>query len=712
MKRTLFVLFLLLVIAGPASAGIKDGPDHTILWNEFSAISVINGFAVGIAHEAIVVCRYDYSLSSFVPINLLFVEFEPVSFKWSDTRLMIKTHDDRIVFYDLNDLPDLRCLGTLDPGMPFADFVVKGQNIYLSRWFDGIWRFSMDGFGAADFVDSSMTGILMTQLEVYDDTLYALDEYNGIMRYDLSGSGFGHFTDYLWIPFQATSFVKTDSLVIILTKTDGVLFGEFGYPGSGIIDSIVGISNPLKTFVTDSLLVFLSYRFMDIVDREDPSQRTSIPIPESLIDGDILLLDNQHHLLLPRAEGGLTLYNLDDLDLAREGLYRSGPVSDLLLHNGKLFTAGSSNPVDVYSFDTSATPELEYTMFNGLRDVKAIDHNGDTLIVLYSQLNKIAFITNSLDPDSFFIESSFFLNDTATVDIQYISQKRDTVWPLLAIGGTSIDVYAVTDSSGVYHANTWQFVGRISEFLVHDSFLFVTTHKKQLWIHRITDSLEIEFQSVIDLAGTPTQLMVVDERLVVFVWDKMLFFDYSHPQFPELDAVITLPLPVLDAVKRENKLYTVGPDGVGIYDLSGATPELIEDGGRGGTFLDVEAHVLATSDGGAIHIYRLPVEDDQPSPDPELLPANYALYQNYPNPFNAATSIEYSLLVRSRVELVVYNLLGQQVRTLVDEEKPKGQYTAHWDGRDYAGSYVATGVYFYRVTAGDFVDSKKMVLLK
>jgi len=60
----------------------------------------------------------------------------------------------------------------------------------------------------------------------------------------------------------------------------------------------------------------------------------------------------------------------------------------------------------------------------------------------------------------------------------------------------------------------------------------------------------------------------------------------------------------------------------------------------------------------------------------------------------------------------VYNILGQKVKTLVDETKPAGAYTAYWDGADDERHSVASGMYFYRITAGDYVDARKMLLLK
>jgi M6 family metalloprotease-like protein len=108
---------------------------------------------------------------------------------------------------------------------------------------------------------------------------------------------------------------------------------------------------------------------------------------------------------------------------------------------------------------------------------------------------------------------------------------------------------------------------------------------------------------------------------------------------------------------------------------------------------------------------RFPVSDVADNPDGNL-PDNYRLAQNYPNPFNPETVIGYSVPKRSAVELAVFNLLGQKVRTLVNRTQPAGDYTKSWDGTDDLGREVASGVYLYRLTTDNVAGSRKMMLLK
>ncbi|UCD63823.1 MAG: T9SS type A sorting domain-containing protein, partial [Candidatus Zixiibacteriota bacterium] len=95
-----------------------------------------------------------------------------------------------------------------------------------------------------------------------------------------------------------------------------------------------------------------------------------------------------------------------------------------------------------------------------------------------------------------------------------------------------------------------------------------------------------------------------------------------------------------------------------------------------------------------------------------LLPAAAFLSQNYPNPFNPATAIEFSLPGRARATVMIFNIKGQQVRRLLDEERPAGNHVVFWDGRDDSGNQAATGVYLYRLQAGEVVETRKMLLLK
>lgn len=100
------------------------------------------------------------------------------------------------------------------------------------------------------------------------------------------------------------------------------------------------------------------------------------------------------------------------------------------------------------------------------------------------------------------------------------------------------------------------------------------------------------------------------------------------------------------------------------------------------------------------------------NPDHISIPKEFVLNQNFPNPFNPSTTIRYEVPDETRVTLKVYNLLGQEVRTLVDAVKGSGRYEIRWDGKNASGKEVASGVYLYRLQADKFVQTRKMLFIK
>jgi hypothetical protein len=90
-----------------------------------------------------------------------------------------------------------------------------------------------------------------------------------------------------------------------------------------------------------------------------------------------------------------------------------------------------------------------------------------------------------------------------------------------------------------------------------------------------------------------------------------------------------------------------------------------------------------------------------------IRPIEFSLSQNYPNPFNPSTTIDYSLAKESFVQLKIFDVLGREIKTLIDEKETIGKHTVHFDASD-----LNSGIYFYRITAGGFSQSQKMILVK
>ncbi len=144
-------------------------------------------------------------------------------------------------------------------------------------------------------------------------------------------------------------------------------------------------------------------------------------------------------------------------------------------------------------------------------------------------------------------------------------------------------------------------------------------------------------------------------------------------------------------------------------DLIATSPSRISSFGE-----DESGEVYIVGFGGPIYVFEL-LLGEMPTAvlsEEKKLPQAHALHQNYPNPFNPSTTISFTVATRGPVELSVFDLLGRRVRILSEGPRSAGQHTVVWDGTDEKGRAVGSGIYVYRLRIADFVQTRKMVLVK
>jgi len=107
-----------------------------------------------------------------------------------------------------------------------------------------------------------------------------------------------------------------------------------------------------------------------------------------------------------------------------------------------------------------------------------------------------------------------------------------------------------------------------------------------------------------------------------------------------------------------------------------------------------------------------PLADEPEASGNAQVPDHFYVEQNHPNPFNLGTQIQFGLPEACHVGLHIYDILGRRVMTLLDNDFPAGIHAVFWDGKDRDGKGVATGMYFYRIEAGNRVETKKMIIIK
>ncbi len=221
--------------------------------------------------------------------------------------------------------------------------------------------------------------------------------------------------------------------------------------------------------------------------------------------------------------------------------------------------------------------------------------------------------------------------------------------------------------------------------------------------------------------GSETIRFKAQDPVLLTGWDDVTFTVNAVPQISGLPASVNFPankadtLNIWDYVEDADNgdaelTYVFTPSTSSLYAAyDNATGELVLTAdltytGTCSLNIEIKDYNEATSQ----DILYVTVDPPVGIYDPlSGLPATFALHQNYPNPFNPATIINYELPITNYVELSVYNLIGEKIKTLVRKEQPAGTYKVAFNGAN-----LPSGVYFYKITAGTFTAVRKMILMK
>jgi hypothetical protein len=717
MRRLVLIIAAWLILATSVMALIPPDPRRSLLFNGFTSISVVDSFALATSHDGIIALSWSDSKMVYSAVNHLMLDSEPYQQKRTGDVLTVRSRANVIYFIDISSLPDLSLLGSADIGMPFYDYALFGQDIYIANGFKGLWRYSTVNFESATFADSSMIGVNVTKVDIYGSELFALDDYNGILRYQLTGIGFGQFVDYLYIPLRATSFARTDTTTAIALDRPKLMVARSGSIVRQITDTVDLLFTPRAVYAIDTLVIGLSgdYDMAEMVSRntlEVHHQQLDKPL-DSALQGTIYMLNDDHHLIIPGSDGGLTSYNLANIinDPTPIPIYpRPGPVTDVVVADLAVYSGGVGNPLDVIELDEDGNPIDQFPVYGGITHIGALHRAGDRLAILYSHLYHVLLF----DPRgrSFGLEASIYVGPEQPHSIFYNPSRIDTLRSLFALSDNRLRAFTISDSSEVVPAFDIPVVDRGYAMEVMDSLMFVSTGKRYIMTYRIYDDFDVSYRSSTGVPYRAHDLASHNGQLVAVCGDQIRFYDVSDPMNLQAVSALVLPFPVEHSDWDGDRLVAVGISGFVIVDLSKGTPQLVDFGGLGGHRISADQGIMAMTNGSSVHMYDIrDIVTDVPGDRPAL-PDHFELAQNYPNPFNPITKILYSLPSRSTVRLTVFNVLGQEVATLVDTEEPAGEHEVEWNGTDTRGEPVASGVYFYRLQTPDFSDARKMILIK
>lgn len=378
--------------------------------------------------------------------------------------------------------------------------------------------------------------------------------------------------------------------------------------------------------------------------------------------------------------------------------------------------------------------------------------------------NRFAFCLNSLDSIGADVQIVDLSNPASPLTVGSYSSNRGAGlggcaaenYFYLATGPGGLEIIDITEKNGPAMVSVCEGGAGAQDVIVINDYAFVANGASGVWIWDVSDAVSPKFirsfpvtEAAVSLAagggylyvtggdihifdisdpefasagpvvsgyGDCGSLAIAEEKLFAATSDGYIMFDIgADPEHPALISQVSAGVAADDiAFYNGFVVLSCGGEGIFVYDIDESPgPERVgiynTPGNATGIFIDSNMVYIADTRSLIVAAFPQSMGVDEP---PHQIPDYYSLRQNYPNPFNPVTSIEYIVSKRSAVTLTVFNMLGQSVRTLVDDIKPAGTYTVRWDGTDAFGDRLASGVYLYRIRIGDYSETREMVLLK
>ena len=273
-------------------------------------------------------------------------------------------------------------------------------------------------------------------------------------------------------------------------------------------------------------------------------------------------------------------------------------------------------------------------------------------------------------------------------------------WTPTAVGDSDVCVEAVNSAGADTQCFTISVAESAQVSILPQSLFIRCGHEDTLWIH--LDEKVVDMDSAFFKIAYEDTLITPDTVIKGPGLVPPGNFDLSYRIYPDS---ILISLAVLSGSFD-------GPDTIlGIVFTAGNYVTTAQVSIERSSLQNSEGEEIPHRTSGAEIQIDCPTSADGEDEESQN-PSTYALGQNYPNPYNPVTQITYQLPQPGVVSLKIYNVQGQLVRTLVNEYKPAGAHSISWNGRSDLGMEVSSGIYFYRIQAGKFTETKRMVLIK
>lgn len=385
-----------------------------------------------------------------------------------------------------------------------------------------------------------------------------------------------------------------------------------------------------------------------------------------------------------------------------------GTTCDIVLKDSIVYATSGHSGLWIIDISNPQEPVNVSNLFFGGRSANRISVAGDTAFILASGVLYLCDISNTQHP--------FIINKYGE-NYKDLAVGKDFVYVTRRINPTGIDT--IMEIIDVKSDTTPKRVGYFlslydpNSIAVNDSVAFLACSSTGGGLRLINIKNPMNPQEISYVLDVSRGICLKD-TIAYTSWSYLYSIDISNPLLPIIiDTMLETSLSYNEMKIQGNYLYGIGAEYLKVIDISNLfNPHII------GSFFP--ANYVATEDNIVIasysdfgfYIFKNTLIIGIKNRDVQLLHHRFELYPNYPNPFNGSTTIRYYIPHDSKVELTIFNILGQEVRTLINKQQMKGNYSLVWDGKNNQGMEVSSGVYIYRLTSESFSKSRKLLFLK
>jgi len=716
MKLLVLSILITLLLAGGSAADdfIYQG---SFLWNNIRAVVHGGDYLFCAFHNGI----GTVDLSQDFVKKKLFSTLELPSlprrlFLYSDI-LVVDNELGKIDLVDVANPADMRHLGSMDYDFELLDAAVLGDYLYLAAKYDGLLRYDISDPGNILFDDSSMAGIRIIDLDIYDSRLYALDDYNGVLIYEPQPADIGEPVSELLLPQQGISLAVAEDTVYAGLKPNGYMLGTVAdvYNPEYLGSRSSFIRGDYVTLNSRGLVLANSINGFEVqYDEGMPGQ--VFPVDGIVGYPEIYEYRGEPFIAYANDTRGVVVYNIVDpayidLDFPSSVYAYPGPITQVEFVHSRLHTIGIYNWYEVYDLSAPSAPVRSGKLINPPYRPVGMCFKGDTLFVADTKTKTFfpALDDGIGDPVSI---SPFFTVLDSMARPYLVNGYFGDMDLLYYFNEHRLNGSARRSDFVLANFIRWSFPTGITAAVFYDEYFYRASSKAVLFIYEVDEDYHLN-----EITRLPFQAQVHDmvrvDRILYAATNGLRTYSLLDPQSPELIDTKSETGTVYDLYIKSGQMYCATQTGLYIYDITAGIPQLLFSGGDPAYHIAADDDIVATSDSFSVGIYTLPVSGADDG-RPMVFEAEKPRLRGYPNPFNP----EIRLILEnfrgdpSALKVEVFDVLGRLMRRL---EVPRGgayRYEVQWDGRDERGRRVATGIYLFRAGNGDQQAVFKAVLLK